>query len=128
MREAYSLFPNHSASSSPVEVAPTWYLPPGETVGAFLSGGLDSSCITALAAKFHDSPVHTYSIHFGADCPNELEYSSLVAEHCQIQHHMLEITPAQMWEHLPETMAYLDDPIGDPLTVPAFIFAVAPSE
>lgn len=93
------------------------YLPPGEPVGAFLSGGLDSSCITALAAN-HDSPVHTYSIHFGADYPNELEFSSLVAEHCQTQHHILEITPAQMWEHLPETMAYLDDPIGDPLTVP----------
>jgi asparagine synthase (glutamine-hydrolysing) len=94
------------------------YLPPGEPVGAFLSGGLDSSCITALAAKFHNSPVHTYSIHFGSDCPNELEFSSLVAEHCQTQHHILEITPSQMWEQLPETMAYLDDPIGDPLTVP----------
>jgi len=94
------------------------YLPPGEPVGAFLSGGLDSSCITALAAKFHNSPVHTYSIHFGSDCPNELEFSSLVAEHCQTQHHILEITPSQMWEQLPETMAYLGDPIGDPLTVP----------
>lgn len=94
------------------------YLPQGEPVGAFLSGGLDSSCITALAAKFHNSPVHTYSIHFGSDCPNELEFSSLVAEHCQTQHHILEITPNQMWEQLPETLAYLDDPIGDPLTVP----------
>lgn len=92
------------------------YLPPSEPVGVFLSGGLDSSCITALAANHN--PVHTYSIHFGADYPNELEYSNLVAEHCQTQHHILEITPAQMWEHLPETMAYLDDPIGDPLTVP----------
>ncbi|XGV95267.1 MAG: asparagine synthetase B [Leptolyngbya sp. BL-A-14] len=94
------------------------YLPVEEPVGAFLSGGLDSSCITALAAKFHDAPLHTYSIHFGADCPNELEFSSLVAKHCQTQHHILEITFKEMWEHLPETMAALDDPIGDPLTVP----------
>ncbi|PSB26898.1 asparagine synthase [Stenomitos frigidus ULC18] len=94
------------------------YLPSGAPVGAFLSGGLDSSCITALAAKHHDAPLHTYSIHFGADCPNELEFSSLVAQHCQTEHHILEITFKEMWEHLPETMAALDDPIGDPLTVP----------
>lgn len=94
------------------------HLPAGEPVGAFLSGGLDSSCITALAAKFHDAPLHTYSIHFGAACPNELEFSSLVAQHCQTQHHSLEITFKELWDHLPETMAALDDPIGDPLTVP----------
>ena len=93
-------------------------LPSKEPIGAFLSGGLDSSCITALAAKFHNAPLHTYSIHFGAACPNELEFSSLVAQHCQTQHHILEITFKEMWDHLPETMAALDDPIGDPLTVP----------
>ncbi|MEC4815337.1 MAG: asparagine synthase-related protein [Scytonema sp. PMC 1069.18] len=95
------------------------YLPPQtEPVGVFLSGGLDSSSITAIAAKLHNSPVHTFSIHFGDECPNELEFSSLVASHCQTQHHILEITFKDMWERLPETMAYLDDPIGDPLTVP----------
>ncbi len=94
------------------------YLPSGKPVGVFLSGGLDSSCITALAAKLHSAPIHTYSIHFGAECANELEFSSLVANHCDTNHHILEITFADMWSKLPETMAYLDDPIGDPLTVP----------
>jgi asparagine synthase (glutamine-hydrolysing) len=94
------------------------YLPTTEPVGIFLSGGLDSSCITALATQLHDAPIHTYSIHFGAECANELEFSSIVANHCQTHHHILEITFAQMWSKLPETMAYLDDPIGDPLTVP----------
>jgi len=93
-------------------------LPANKPVGIFLSGGLDSSSITALAAKFHSAPVHTYSIHFGSECPNELKFSSLVAQHCQTQHHILEISFRQMWEKLPETMAWLDDPIGDPLTVP----------
>ncbi|AFY66244.1 Asparagine synthase (glutamine-hydrolyzing) [Geitlerinema sp. PCC 7407] len=93
-------------------------LPKQEPVGVFLSGGLDSSSVTALASKFHSEPVHTYSIHFGEACPNELEFSSLVAHHCGTNHHILEITFRQMWDQLPETMAYLDDPIGDPLTVP----------
>ncbi len=93
-------------------------LPEQAPVGVFLSGGLDSSAVTALAAKFHDHPVHTYSIHFGDPYPSELEFSSLVAQHCGTQHHILEIPLSQMWEELPETMAWLDDPIGDPLTVP----------
>lgn len=97
------------------------YLPDGAPVGAYLSGGLDSSLIVALAAKFHSHPVHTYSIHFGSECPNELEFSSLIATHCNTSHHIIEITPADMWTLLPEAMAYLDDPIGDPLTVPNLI-------
>ena len=52
------------------------YLPVDEPVGVYLSGGLDSSCITALAAN-HNYPVHTYSIHFGENCPNELEFFGL---------------------------------------------------
>jgi asparagine synthase (glutamine-hydrolysing) len=94
------------------------YLPVDEPVGVFLSGGLDSSCITALATQLHNAPIHSYSIHFGAECANELVFSGLVAAHCGTQHHVLEITWRQMWEQLPQTMAYLDDPIGDPLTVP----------
>lgn len=94
------------------------YLPASEPVGVFLSGGLDSSSITALAAQFHTAPIHTYSIHFGEKSPNELEFSSLVAQHCATQHHILEISFHQMWQQLPETMKCLDDPIGDPLTVP----------
>ena len=94
------------------------YLPPGEPVGVFLSGGIDSSCITALAAKLHHRPVHTYSIHFGLQHPHELEFSNLVAKHCQTHHHILEIPPDTLWEKLPLAMAHLDDPIGEGLTVP----------
>jgi asparagine synthase (glutamine-hydrolysing) len=103
---------------SQLELVMREYLPKQAPVGVFLSGGLDSSCITALATQLHDAPVHTYSIHFGAECANELEFSSLVANHCQTNHHILEISFREMWDKLPETMAYLDDPIGDPLTVP----------
>ncbi len=94
-------------------------------VGVYLSGGLDSSCIAALAARLHHEPVHSFSIHFGEECPNELEFSALVARHCQTTHHVIEIKPDAMWDLLPETMAHLDDPIGDPLTVPNLILGRA---
>ncbi|MEM9220229.1 MAG: asparagine synthase-related protein [Cyanobacteria bacterium P01_F01_bin.150] len=101
------------------------YLPKNKPVGVYLSGGLDSSCITALVANYHHHPVHTYSIHFGSDLPNELEFSSLVATHCQTTHHILEITPKTLWQRLPEAIALLDEPIGDPLTVPNMMMAEA---
>ncbi|HEX4947034.1 MAG TPA: asparagine synthase-related protein [Blastocatellia bacterium] len=100
-------------------------LPSGEAVGCYLSGGLDSSLVAALAKQLHPQPVHTYSIHFGSATPNELEFSSLVAAHCQTEHHVIEITPEQMWEQHAEAMALLDDPIGDPLTVPNLILGRA---
>lgn len=97
------------------------YLPKDQSLGLYLSGGLDSSCITALAAQYHNQGIHTYSIHFGAECPHELKFSSLVAKHCKTQHHILGITPKMMWENLPDVMSHLDDPIGDPLTVPNYL-------
>lgn len=96
-------------------------LPCGEDVGCYLSGGLDSSLVAALAKKLHSHPVHTYSIHFGSATPNELEFSSLVAAHCQTEHHIIEITPSQMWDLHAEAIGCLDDPIGDPLTVPNLV-------
>ena len=104
------------------------YLPPEAPVGAYLSGGLDSSLVVALAARLHTDSVHTYSIHFGDECPNELEFSDLVARHCGTEHRVIEITPEEMWDQLPETMSCLDDPIGDPLTVPNLILGRAAKE
>lgn len=90
----------------------------GETVGAFLSGGLDSSLVVALARRLHDAPVRTYSVHFGAGHANELEHSALVARHCETVHTVVELTPAAVLRHLDDAVGLLNDPIGDPLTVP----------
>ena len=94
------------------------YLPANQPVGVFLSGGIDSSCITAIAKKLHDQPVHTYSIYFGEKYPHELEFANLVAQHCQTEHHILTIEPQKLWELLPLTLAHMDQPIGEGLTVP----------
>ncbi len=104
-------------------------LPAGEAVGAFLSGGLDSSLVVALACKLHDAPVRSYSVSFGSGYANELEFSTLVAEHCRTQHRIVEISPAAVLAHLDDSIGLLSDPIGDPLTVPnALLFREASAD
>ncbi len=105
-------------------------LPPaGERVGAFLSGGLDSSLVVALARRLHDGPVSTFSVSFGDGYANELPFSSLVARHCRTDHRVVELSPEVVRRHLDESIAFLGDPIGDPLTVPnALLFREAAAE
>jgi asparagine synthase (glutamine-hydrolysing) len=99
-------------------------LPPEDPVGASLSGGVDSSLVVALAAKERGGAnLRTYSLHFGPGYANELAFSDLVAAHCGTKHTVLEFPIALIQKHLEETHALLDDPIGDPLTVPNFLMA-----
>lgn len=108
-----------------LEEATARRLPPGEPVGVLLSGGVDSSLVTALAAKRHDHPVRTYSIGFDTDTPDELGYSGLVAAHCGTAHRVLTVSGQTVAARLPETVALLDCPVGDPLTVPNLLLAEA---
>jgi asparagine synthase (glutamine-hydrolysing) len=100
-------------------------LPVEGPVGIYLSGGLDSSLVTALAARDAPGLVHTYALHFGPEYPNELEFSSLVARHCGTRHQILTLPGRLIQQKLMETMVALDDPIGDPLTVPNLLLGHA---
>jgi asparagine synthase (glutamine-hydrolysing) len=111
-----------------LEEATAARLPRGEEAGVFLSGGLDSSLVTALAARLHDRPVRTYAINFGADLPNELAYSGLVAAHCGTRHRVLTFTGDEVAEHLPEAIAELDCLVGDPLTAPNLLLSRAAAD
>lgn len=115
-RDPPELYARHLRSL--LETAVQACLPPGEPVAVLLSGGLDSSLVLALAARLHDAPVTAYSIHFGTHHPNELAYAQWVAQHCGVPHRVLHVTGKQVVSHLPETMAALDSPVGEPLTVP----------
>ncbi|MDX3383349.1 asparagine synthase-related protein [Streptomyces niveiscabiei] len=108
-----------------LEEATARRLPEAEAVAVLLSGGVDSSLVTALAAKLHSHPVHTYSISFGGELPNELGYSGLVAAHCHTRHRVLTVSGRAVAARLAETAALLDSPVGDPLTVPNLLLAEA---
>lgn len=98
-------------------------LPPGEAVGVFLSGGLDSSAVTAEVAAQHDHKVKTYAIHFGPDYPNELAYARAVADRWKTEHQEVLLRPKDFLPRLRRIVWHLDDPIGDPITVPNFELA-----
>ncbi|MFD5750236.1 asparagine synthetase B family protein [Streptomyces sp. NPDC127033] len=108
-----------------LEEATARRLPDAEAVAVLLSGGVDSSLVTALAAKLHSHPVHTYSISFGDELPNELGYSGLVATHCHTRHRVLSVSGDAVAARLAEAAALLDSPVGDPLTVPNLMLAEA---
>ena len=90
-----------------LEDAVTSVLPSNGPVGVFLSGGLDSSLVTAIVSKHASGPVHTYSIHFGPKYASELEFAEMVARHCHTHHHVLEVTPQSVVNSLAETMGVL---------------------
>ncbi|WP_327267351.1 asparagine synthetase B family protein [Streptomyces sp. NBC_01218] len=113
------------ALRSLLEDAVACRLPEARPVAVLLSGGVDSSLVTALAAKLHSRPVRTYSISFGDELPNELGYSGMVAAHCGTDHRVLNVSGTTVAARLAEAAALLDSPVGDPLTVPNLLLAEA---
>ena len=108
-----------------LESATARRLPAGEPVAVLLSGGIDSSLVTALATKLHEHPVRSYSIGFDGTTPNELAYSGLVATHCHTEHRVLTVPGTAVADRLAHTVSLLDCPVGDPLTVPNLLLAEA---
>ena len=83
-------------------------------LGAFLSGGIDSSSVVAAMARLTDQPVKTYSIGFeGEDSYyNELPYARVVANEFQTDHHEIIVRP-DVSQLLPKLIWHLDEPIAD---------------
>ncbi len=82
-------------------------------VGSFLSGGLDSSIISALA-KQQTSSLQTFSIGFKEHkYLDESRYAELVAEHLTTNHHSYQLTEEDFIHHLPEFLNSIDEPFAD---------------
>jgi asparagine synthase (glutamine-hydrolysing) len=91
-------------------------------VGAFLSGGVDSSANVALMSRLVDRPLQTYSVGFEGFGPKEnfhdLPYARLVAEKFRCDHHEISVTADECRDYLPELVYQQDEPIGDPACLP----------
>jgi len=89
-------------------------------LGAFLSGGIDSSSIVGIMSQLTDHPVQTFSIGFDDASYNELEYARRVAALFDTEHHELIITPDAM-ELVQVILQYLDEPLADVSIFPTYL-------
>ena len=82
-------------------------------LGAFLSGGIDSSVVTVMAAR-HTKNLNTFSIGFeGNDFFDETPYANLVAKHFKTNHTVFKLKNDDLFESLHELLAYTDEPFAD---------------
>ena len=88
-------------------------------LGAFLSGGIDSSAVVAMMAQLDDKPVNTTSISFGDPAYNESQFAQQVAERYRTNHHVRQVDPSDfsLVERLP---GLYDEPFADSSALPTY--------
>jgi asparagine synthase (glutamine-hydrolysing) len=93
-------------------------------IGAFLSGGLDSSIIVRELSTAIGQPVQTFSIGYaGHESHDETRYARLAAEAFRTQHHELVLTERDVIEAIPEILSHLAEPVGDSSIIPTSLLS-----
>lgn len=97
-------------------------------IGAFLSGGIDSTAIVGFMSKFLDEPVKTFSIIFEEGAPiNEQKYSRLASEYYNTDHTEM-VIKSTSYKILPKLVWHLDDLITDAAIIPVYLMAKSAKE
>ena len=92
-------------------------------IGAFLSGGTDSSTIAGLLTELRGKPAKTYSIGFAAEGFDEMEYARVTARHFATDAHEYYLTPLDVMEAMPIVAQSYDEPFGNASAVPTYFCA-----
>ncbi|MHC4159173.1 MAG: asparagine synthase (glutamine-hydrolyzing) [Planctomycetota bacterium] len=92
-------------------------------LGAFLSGGVDSSLVVAMMSRITGTPVRTYSVGFPNFASSELPYAGIVADLYKTEHHELMLEEDYFVEHLEKLTCLRDSPLSEPADVPLYLLA-----
>ncbi|MBL3656254.1 asparagine synthase (glutamine-hydrolyzing) [Fulvivirga sediminis] len=92
-------------------------------LGSFLSGGIDSSVVSTLAAR-HKPDLHTFSIGYQDEkFFDESEYAQLVAKKIGTNHTVFSLTNQQMYAHLHDILDYMDEPFADSSAIAVYVLS-----
>jgi asparagine synthase (glutamine-hydrolysing) len=111
-----------------LEESVTKHLMSDVPLGIFLSGGLDSSTITALVAKRRKEPIETFAVGYDEGAYSELPFARAVADHVGSKHHEVRVSREDFFGALPKLIWHEDEPLVWPSSVSLYFVARLASE
>jgi asparagine synthase (glutamine-hydrolysing) len=91
-------------------------------LGVFLSGGIDSSAVTAMMSQL-GTDVKSFSVGFAERSFDESRYARQVAQHLGTDHHELTLEPSMLLDLIPRLPTLLDEPLGDASIIPTYLLS-----
>lgn len=89
--------------------------------GTFLSGGIDSSVVTAVAQSVYDKPINTFSIGFSESKYNEAVFAKKIANYLGTNHHEFMVSYTEAIEHFDSILKAYDEPFADSSAIPTML-------